>query len=236
MHFPTTLAAVLVLLSGCLVYMFVSLGTYDSEDREQYHQLIESVERGQGNNPYKTSQEREGLRKDIFFVENGKRLQLRLRSEHAELALQRREDRTEIIEYMRRVTCYLQEELFFLMPDGREAEMHEDGRLFIKGSDRKDPDSWVSHDHPGIQAMQSILFLESEKASYNYKSELFTAENVKVSRYRAAGHTLDDAGNPLESLTNGIAGRVEFSLGGKGINFKADAFKATFYMPQGKKP
>jgi len=212
-HFPKTLLATLVLLVFTLGYLILSLGRYDSADAESYHQLVSSAANGDGNHSYTTTQERQGVSKDILFTDNGKRLQMRLRSEQAEMALHRHDERTEIVEHMTRVKCYLQENLIFLMPDGSEVN------ALVEGA----------------QPVQVVLFLEADKASYNYKSDLFTGNTVNVTRYWAEGHTLDETAHPLKTLINGIADSVEFSLAGKGTHFKADGFKAKFYQ-LGKQP
>jgi hypothetical protein len=216
-HFPKSLLAMLVLLIFTLGYLIITLGHYDNVDEESYHQLISSASNGNGNQSYTTTQERQGVCKDIIFSDNGKRLQMRLRSEQSEMAMHRRDEHTEIVEHMSGVKCCLQENLIFLMPDGSEVDAFVDG----------------------AQPVQVVLFLEADQASYNYKRDLFTAKTVNVIRYRAEGHVLDENAHPLKTMTSGIADSVEFSLAGQGTHFKADGFKAKFYSQSrivGKQP
>jgi hypothetical protein len=232
MHYRGMLLLSIGLFAGLIAYLFFTIGRYGLEDQIAYQKLINGdQEKELYNASYTSRQHREGLQKDVFFVEKQQLLHLRLYSEKSEIVFERQKGQTEVIENMDKVTCCIQEELFFILPDGREA-LKQDGRLLIRGEKPQDADSWVRLDSPGILPMQKIMVLEADHASYFYKRDLFSAENVDVSRYVAKGHALDEADEALKPLSSGKAGRVEFSMAGKGLNFKADKFKGTLFVPR----
>ena len=208
-HFPGFFIGSLFIFGIGLAFFVFSLVTYHEEDSRLYQQLIESEDPNHLNDasPYKAKQQRQAIQKDIFFTQKEERLQLRLISAEAELILDHHDDETEIIEQMHDVKCYMQEELFYVLPDGRKTQ---------------------AADAEGVKAMQIIRYLEAEAASYHYKSEKFKAENVKISRYAVQGHQLEDFNQAAKLIMDGLAKKVEFSLSGKDLNFKAHQLKAKF--------
>lgn len=209
MHFPTVVAVTLLLFCSLLGYLIFSLGHYTEEDIASYQKLVRGDQ--EYNQMHISRQQRMGLKKDIFFREKDQSLQLHIESQKADLILERQEGKLEVVEQLNDVICLLQEELLFVLPDGRETHFSSDGK--------------------GIP-VQKLVRLEANEASYFYKNEMFVAENVKVMRYLAAGHSLEEASAKMELLSDGLAKKVEFSLSGSGLKFNAEQFKAKFYGQQ----
>lgn len=229
MHFSRSVAATSILFSACLVLLWIMLARFDSGDEANYQRLMQSQDDPQEVNAYTSRQRREGVQKDIFFSKNDQRLQLRLKSAQTELALDHHDRQTEIVEQMSDVTCFIQEELFYKLKDGREAVRQKDGRLLIKHADPAIADSWLTVDNPSLKPMQVIRQIEADTAFYYYKNSQFVAENVKVSQYVASGHSIEQATKSVQPLMGGVASWVEFSPAGNGINFKAYQLKAKLY-------
>lgn len=227
-HFRKTAAAAFMLFIICVSALWIALGRYDSKTEADYLKLMRNEE-GLENSAYTSRQWREGAQKDVFFYENGRRLQLRVNSERSQLALDRRDDQTDIVEHMHNAVCYIQEELFYKLADGREAILEENGRLLIRRADPNDANSWINKEDVAVRPMQFIRLIEAGSAFYYYKNSQFIAEEVKVAHYEAPGHTIDQAGKLERPLMDGTASWAEFSMAGKDMNFKAYQLKAKFY-------
>ena len=63
------------------------------------------------NTPYTAQQNRKGVQKDLLFTRNGKRLQMRLVSKEATMVLEHQVEGTYLMEQMRDVKCWMQEDL-----------------------------------------------------------------------------------------------------------------------------
>lgn len=232
--FSRTLWIALSFMGITLVLLYDNLGHYTDADKGIYDRLVkgEDVEDKIAETQI-SKQRRTGLQKNIFFNDHHQRLEFRLKSASSELALEKTDSHIEVVEHLQDVVCWLQESVYFVLPDGRHAFSQADGRLLIKGKDPKDPSSWVLETDPGLIKEQMILILKAESATYHYKGEMFVAKNVKVSRYILPNHSLDEMPLLSQQITDGIASRVEFSLAGQGLDFKADNFKATFSITSG---
>lgn len=218
----------LVLFGFGVFYLF----NVSQKDYNAYRELVASANPVNSEAkvpPYTAKQKRKGVQKDILFTQGNDRLQLRVNSNEAVLVLDHQGESTEILEKMQDVKCLMQEELFYKLPDGREALKHSNGRLLIRGSDGKDPSNWTNPETHGVIPMQHMRFLEAESATYYYKSDRFVANQVKVTRFTVPGHQLIQNIEGLKPTMKGLAKSVEFSLADKELNFKAYQLKATFY-------
>lgn len=74
--------------------------------------------------------------------------------------------------------------------------------------------------------MQKIRYLEAEKACYNYTSNLFIAEDVKLWNYQLEGHIPPKDLSSLEASMRATAHSVEFTLKGKKLDFTAHKMRA----------
>lgn len=213
MHFLGTLITALILFCACAAYLFLTLGSYDAQDRSDYEKLILDQSGAGEGKTYTSRQQRVGLQKDVLFTANGSRLHLRLQSASAELALNYHDGQTDAVENMNDAVCYMQEELFYRLPDGREATRQQDGRLLLRRADPKDAASWLQADNFAVQTMQVVRQAKAATACYYYDDDLLAAREVALSRYIAAGHSIEQAVEQLEPLMNASAGSVEFTPG-----------------------
>jgi hypothetical protein len=100
-------------LLGSIVYLCIRLGFFTPSDQEEYQKLLVNIEGElERNVPSLSTQERIGVRKDLFFYKNGSRQQLKVLSDYSELQLHRIQNRVELMEEMRDIQCYMQEKLF----------------------------------------------------------------------------------------------------------------------------
>lgn len=203
----------------------------DSGNVQAYEQLTSVFDSSSQHQPssYEAKQKKEHLQKDITFVENGRRLHFRLCANDSELIFEHIQEHNEIVEKMHDVRCYMQEELYYLLPDGREAVEQADGCLLVRHADSADPVSFIPRGSPGLVPMQLIRYLEAESATYYYKDDLCTAREVSFSRYAAPGHQIGKDLQLEKLLMKGIADKIEFSLSGAHLNFKAHGMQASFF-------
>jgi len=89
--------------------MLFFLARYNQHDEVAYQKLI-SVDDTQVTKFESTKQLRSGLQKDIHFLKHEKHLQMRLKSDTAELTFDRSHGKYEIVEQMGNVICCLKDE------------------------------------------------------------------------------------------------------------------------------
>jgi hypothetical protein len=227
-----SLSCGLILFMVVLAAFVYVLFTVKDSDEQTYRKLVESANPVNSDariSPYTAQQKRRGVQKDVLFNQGNDRLQMRLISSESIMVLDHQDSGTEILEKMQDVKCFMQEEFFFVLPDGREALMQPNGKLLVRQSDSKDPSSWIEPNFPGIKPMQHVRYLEADNATYFYKSDRCLADKVKVSRYIAPGHDLLQSIDGLQPSMTGVAKKVEFSMAGKDLNFTAYQMKALFY-------
>lgn len=207
----------------------------DSEDIDNYHEIISIFDSSAQPQltAYQANQDKVQLQKDIVFTHKEQPLHLKLCAKSSRLIYERYHDRNEVVEKMNGVTCLMQEELYYIMPDGREVVIREGGKLRLRHADPSDAASWISPDTPDLLPMQMLRYLEADKAVYHYKDDLFAAEEVSFFRYTAPGHQIVDGLTHDRLLMEGIADKIEFSLSSH-LNFKAHGLQAAFFKESAK--
>lgn len=230
-QFTSAILVTGVLFAVVCGYMLWGLFTASAEDHAAYQALVTAANptnlKGQPA-PYVATQKRKQVQKDIIFSQGDERLQLRLISAESDIILDHQAEKTELIEKMRDVTCLMQQELYYLLPDGREALIQPNGKLLVRDGDPQDPSVWIERDQAGIKPMQQLHNIEAREAVYHYKSEMLQADNVHIARYIVPGHQIVSSVRDYKPYATAKANNVEFSIAGKEINFKATRMKATF--------
>lgn len=233
LYFSAAFWTALSLIAAGWALFYFTVGHYAEDDKNSYEKLVNGENE---NNPIEThvsKQRRSGLQKNMYFNDNYQRLEFKVNSGSSELALERKGRHLEVVEHLHDVVCWLQESVSFVLPDGRHAFPYEEGRLLIENKTAEEPASWIPADTPGILKEQIVLKLTAENAVYHYNGGLFEANNVNLWRYKTSESSFEEAPPASHLMTEGAASKVEFSLGGKGVNFKADNFKAKFFMNPG---
>jgi hypothetical protein len=226
----------------CVVLAFISLlgivfwrmGRVTEDEVKEYNQLIADAESSGATvqrTPYTARQDRQGVQKDLFFQRDNQRMHIRLSAAKAQLVLDHQDLHSYVVEHMQNVDCYMQEELYYQLPDGREALLQPNGQLLLRSGDEKKEASWMPMDTPGLQPMQVIRYIQADQAEYHYKDDRFIAYLVKITRYAIPGHQLKEAKQNSKMLMKGTADQAEFCLKrkDKDLNFHAQNLKATFF-------
>lgn len=227
---PAIKFGLLFLLCGLLVVCFLLPGR--ANDREEYlalERLSNPTEEELSTTHYAGKQKRLKVSKDIWFANGEKRLNFRINSENSRLHFTNEGGGAEVTEHMENVLCYMQERLYFLLPNGKRAILKEEGGYLIEGSDPNEESSWINPKDAGLIPMQEIRFIRAKKALYDYNDNQFLANDVYIYHYTVPGHELVEELDDFAPLMSGRADAVEFSLMGHSPHFQARHFKAIFH-------
>ena len=195
-------------------------------DLELYQGIVE-----QKKQAAKTQQQRFNVHKHILLTEGDERLQWHLNSTQAEFIVDHAEDPPKVMEHFKNVEGIMQEELVYVLPDGREAKPHSNGKLLIKQANDKDPASWLNKDDPSLQPHQWVRCIKASEAIYNYQGEALAAQQVTIDRYQMPGHQLPYSFEGYLPFITGQAKSMEISLKNKEEPFHAYGFQLT--LPRG---
>jgi hypothetical protein len=224
----------LFLLPLAIFLLFTFVTSLGPETIEFYNQLMVSagIKKSEVKvSPYQVKQQRKQVQKDILFAKDNSRLQLRLLADNSQMVLDHNEGETAVIEQMNQVTCFMQEEIYYILPNGDEAIISGKDDLLLKNHDPANLTSYISKNTPGLKPMQIMRRMVADKGTYYFKSDLFYAENVKIERFIMSGHEFTGLSTFKNKIMEGIADSVEFRLDAKNINFKANRLKASFFTP-----
>lgn len=193
----------------------------NDEDVHFYHQLVENSkpDSKQSGLLAFSRQTREGVTKQIWHENK----YIRIESDESELFFFHQDNQIEIVEEFAAVRSAIQEEVYFILPDGREAVKHANGNFYLRGKE-----TLIDPTLPGLKPMQVVRYLEAEKACYNYNTQLFSARVVKLWKYRLEGNEMAVEFDEKSPIMSGTAHSVEFSLQGKELDFHAYRMRATF--------
>ena len=211
LSFSLVTAVGTIFLIGATVSSYHFLFSYDASDEQEYWTLMEESDPTLSNaaaTPYTAKQERQQLHKHMWTNSAAGNLELCIRSENAEFVLDRRDDSTDIIEHMHNVQCYMQEELFYLLPDGSEVMRQSDGGLVLRDSESS---VRITEDGINLTPMQIIRYMEADAASYYYKTDQLVAEQVTISCFAVPGHELVESLDNITPLMSGIASHRIYS-------------------------
>lgn len=196
------------------------------KDRHFYDELLKASTVQETEMLTYCQQSREDVHKEIWYVDK-EPLNIYIESENSELFFFQQQNQFEVVEQLNHVKATMQEELYYVLPDGKEATMQENGKLLIRGSDPKNESSWVTS-LCGLAPMQSVRYMEAEKACYNYSTNLFLAQNVILKKYKMQGHARVLSFEDENPLMSGKAQSVEFLIKGKNLEFQAHGMQAKF--------
>lgn len=216
-----------VILTATAVFFYIQFFTSNDQHVQIYKNLMSESNpslSGQTLTSYNAKQKRENSHKHLWLASEQGPLQHCIRSNESELELDRREESTQLIEHMRNVQCYMQEELYYLSADGEEIAKDSEGYFVFKNTDTR-----ILNDATTLKPMQIIRHMQADSASYFYKNDKLVANHVTISRFVVPGHELVvslDNGTPLMS---GIAESMECTLDGGDPQFHATQFKAILH-------
>jgi hypothetical protein len=231
--FRSAFFGLLGLLFALIAFFIHSLFFYTDEDLQEYRQLVVSTGATPADEPESPAiakQQRTNISKDIFYNHGRERLTLRLTATHSVLELDQTGTVTEIVEQFKGIKGLMQEELYYRLPDGREAFLQEDGRLLVRHGDPAKPSDWADFPLSSIKPMQIMRYFEADKAVYKYKNNHLEAEEANVARYVVPGHAFVSNIEGYKPIMSGVAQSLEVAMAENLPNFQANQLKATFYQ------
>lgn len=195
-----------------------------------YLELIERAKRLDHNTLVSAQQRREGVLKEIW-VSKERPFYMRLLCKSSELFFFEQQGRIELVEQMDGVRCLVQEELFYLLPNGKEAVVKEGNKLLIRHRDPRLTSSWVDPELPGLIPMQHLCYFEAKRGEFHYETNAFTGEEIHLWRYRAPGHDPTRALLDKEALFTATSKSIECSLAERSPQLTAYQLQATLLAP-----
>jgi hypothetical protein len=223
---------------SCVLLVVVIIGVIPRyfhcgpDDVIAYNKLKESSEPTAAlmNQAYTCKQYRELVNKTIFVSSPKERKGFRLESLKSELTFSQVSMKdVELKEEMQEVACLMQEELYYIIDEGQIATRHPNGRLMIKDSNkRQSGPSWIDEAAAQVKPMQNLRRIDADTATFNYKDNLFIANDVLLSRYIADSHHLDPDLSREETSMVGEAESISLSVTKTPVQFKAEKLKAVF--------
>jgi len=232
-RFITTLA---VLSIAFLVFTIFSMNPKDG-DVEEYRNIMQKSQakshQGLKREPFVATQHRIGVRKDIFYEESGQRLQMRVDSDKSNLVYHHLGDKTEIVEELVNLRCYMQEELYYTLPDKREVIATKEGRYRLRNGSSNNESSWIEVQQKTLQPMQKVRYIEAEKADFKMTADSLVANQAEVYQYKIPGHSLDEWDPEIGPLMKGIADKIEVNIKNSGVDLKASGLKGKVLFPIG---
>lgn len=217
-------AAILLFLLMCGGVLAYLLSHVEERDLGAYQRLVERSRQGPVQLTDSSRQGRERVVKDLWLANGPDSLQTRLSSERSQLLLSYGEHPS-AIEHMEEVTGFTQEGLFYRLSDGRRARQVKRGLYRIEG----EPDKVLHPLGERWTAMQEVRYLRAKRATYDYQTGQFTAEEASIVRFEREGHQLVESLDGVEAIITGTAHRVEFTLGGKEVDFRAYHVRAKIF-------
>lgn len=197
-----------------ILFIYIQLFYYSSPAALQaYQNLMQLKETNkQKNSPNKEKrsirQQREQISKQLLFMQDHQRVQLRLLSDHSELIFNQEGKEQEVKEYFKNLACLMQEKLVYVSDQGEELEQKERHRM----------DS---------QPKQYIRHLQAEKGVYFYQTGKLKANQVQFTHYLLPGHSWPALSDNCPSLLKGEVKEMEWIL----YKNNNPSFKAhDFYM------
>jgi len=234
--FKRTVVASIVLFAIATLLVVLMTAPSSASERQAYHDLealANPKDPELADTPYSGSQKRTKGVKDIWYNETGQRLHFRISSTSSELSFRKNNEKAEIIEDMQGVICIMQEQLYYLLPDGKECIAGDAGQYSPRGASPAHAAQPLTINPEELTPMQQFRYITAEDATYNYQTGLFIADQVKIGRYSTQGHDIPPDTKNSTTLMTGEARAITFSLAGENLNFRAEHLRATFFSIKG---
>ena len=223
------IAFTLVLTLGALALGY-HLSHLTSKDKTHFQKLMRSSDpsRDESAESYRAHQERQDVTKDIWYANNNKRLRIHLSSENSEIILQLHNEHSEVTEHMTDVRGIIQEELYYVLPDGKELLVDDEGKLLFRSPPEGSSGVWEG-DIGKLIPMQRVTTLVAAEASLNYRTQIFVAQTVDLTKYEVVGHELPDVLSGESPTMKGKAKVLELFMQDGEPAMRARQLKATLY-------
>lgn len=167
-----------------LYWIFAPIG---EKERDRYNKLNIKALQFQKQEGLSLMTSSEPQRKKVvkeLWLGQEKPLYVRIECDHSQLVVVKKKEQFAVVEKMHTMRALLQEELFYLLPDGRTGHI-KGGKVLVKEGDAQ-----VSID-PALKTlipMQEVRYLEAKSGILDYNTLELKADEVTMRRYRLRGH------------------------------------------------
>jgi hypothetical protein len=210
--FKNKIRTALVLWIGIFLLLLAVFGRFTNRDAEVYRVLTNHAGSLQETSENKqVKQNRSNVTKHFLKTKDGERIQFYLRGSSSDVVYDQKENKAEVTEHFKDVTCLMQEEPAHKTSDELQNLPEE---AFFTGI-KPEP-------------VQTVRQIDAETAVYRYHSEDLFADRVKIARYLAPGNELHSELQASLPLMTGTASQVECDFSGEAKPFKARQLQATF--------
>lgn len=220
--------SILIVLMSLALAIFLQPKEADFKSYQQLMQISRPIQPDNKKEGPPVKQQRVNTRKDFLLGDRESKPKFKITSEGSEIVFDNQDEQTEIKELMSHVTCLMQDELFYVLPDGREVKKSDNGRYILRDIPIGTVDPYVEVDESQLLPMQTVRYILADKASYHYKSDRFEGHRVDLLQMILPTHGLngDLAGGKI--TMRGTADKVQFKLFSGTPQFRAERLKAKF--------
>lgn len=199
----------------CFIFILLLAALFPlrDKDRERYKELLatsDPTHRHEYSSLTSSHHVRERVNKLIHYQEETP-LFIQISSPHSDLYVFRRDEAMEVIEELKEVDCIMQEELYYLLADGKEGIKMEEGWMILKGQDSSNREEWLPVPKDALP-MQRVRYLHARRGCYNYNTLTFTGQEVTIQKYTLDGHTPTRSLEGKKPQMNGQAKSCSFTL------------------------
>lgn len=219
-----------------LVAFFAMRSFFASQsETEKLHSLVESSPRKIRKERKKearefTQQARYGVKKEVFIASGPLRRLFELTAATSTLQVVSKNHHMRVLETFQDAQGLIQEELYYILPSGKEVVYDDAGVLVYRGNKPLERDLDVSLMRP----MQHFRYFIAREAVYDFHTNQLIAEGVRFWTYTAEGHSRVEDPMQLFPEAEGEASRMTFYVSGSGNQnqFSAEFLKIDI-APQG---
>lgn len=206
-----------------------------SQEGDQLHEIIDSAPRNIRKQQRKehrelTHQTRNEVTKEIIVVDGPLRRVVELTSESSDIQVVSKRPHMRVVETFYNVKGTVQNELFYLLPDGKEVVYGDDNKLYYRNKKPLEE----GYDLSKLTPKQHFRYFEAVKASYDFHTNQLLAYDVKFWNFTAYGHHKVEDPLALEANAEGEAARLAFYVSRNNAKneFSAEFLKVQF-TPEG---
>ena len=224
---------------SCGGYSLVCFSLFSSseKDRQAYRELVEAttapaaeLNSRELDSVTIAQQKRTEHSQRHFLLPGHARLAVNLSAQHSILEARPSRNLLKSSNISKMSKGFMQEELYYLLPDGREAFLQENGRLLLRHGDPLKDQDWVDFSLTSVKAMQTLRYFEAEHATYHYKDNHLLTQQMNVVRYVIPGHDPVSNVEGFKPVFTGVAESAEIALAD--TQFKARQLKATYFQAE----
>jgi hypothetical protein len=147
-------------------------------------QLAKHIARKSGVEREMTKQVRKDVMKRVYLVDHGgPRRLIEFRAKQSEVSVFMKKSQARLEETLYDVDGFMQQELFYVLPQGEEVEIGKDGVLRCKEDKRA-----VNVEKEKLKSMQRFRYFQAKRAVYNYENNTLIAYDARFWTYCVPGH------------------------------------------------